>query len=449
MSELDSAFSKIERMAKSDGAEVELLIERGEKLAISFQNREMHKFDSSETASGGFRVIKGGVAGYAFTENLSQDSLVDAYRMALENVAFASRGGEPGHPTALYDSDGEIAEIGELIGATTDSIDEKMQRARTLESASLEFDSRITNVPYSGYSESKGELLIFSSAGLRRRQRSTSVSGYSSGLAKQGEESCLYWDSWFSRGDSDFDAEEIARGAARGALSQLGAKPPETGRYPVVVERDSADGFLGCLIGYFSAKSVDEKASLFASDLGATIAGGNFNLTDDPFYRGGLATCGFDREGARAQATPIIQNGVLVNFLTNSHYARKMRLPHTANASRGSRSQLGIGPSNLVVKPGTKSTVELLKSAPRMIYLTQIHALHAGFNRGSGDFSLPARGELWESGVRVRPLSDFVVSGNVRELLSRIEDVANDAGRPRSTMVTPDWLVSEMSVAGK
>lgn len=256
-------------------------------------------------------------------------------------------------------------------------------------------------------------------------------------------------DSCFTRDAMKFDAPKIARTATEKALARLGAAPPTTGKYPVVIDADVASELFGLISDYFSAKSVHEKSSLFMSDLGRSIASSRLTVVDDPFFSGGLGTRSFDSEGAPSRLTPLITDGVLSHFLTNSVYAARMDLPHTANAARGARSELDIGISNLIVTPGSKGLADLLSAYPKVIYVTDFTGYHAGFNHGSGDFSLQAEGELWEGGSRVRPLCDFVVAGNIKQLLLDIEDLSSRTLPPTGSVIAPDLLIRELSIAGQ
>lgn len=453
MQEIDfnPAFDKIERQAKADGAEVELLVERGERFATSFQKGKPEKFDSSQSHCAGFRVIADGYEGYSFSENLAEDALMDAYKQALTNARFTAKAKDPSRRVELATGLGAVAENRELFNDSLDILDvpSKLERAKTLEDVAIKFDERVSSVPYNGYSEGQSELQILTSAGVRRRQRYTTVSGHSYVLAKQGDEARMGGESAFSRDSKNFDPTVIARTAAERAVAKLGAAPPETGMYPIVIDAEVAAELIGLMSDYFSAKAVYLKESLFKDDLGKTIASPVVTFIDDPFLKDGAATRAFDSEGAPSQMTSLIENGVLKNFLTNSVYSKRMNLPATSSAARSARSQLDISVSNLIVKTGTKSLEELLATYPKVIYITDFTGYHAGFQESSGDFSLQSEGELWENGKRVRPLCNFVTAGNVRQLLKDVEAVSSRRLKPVSSIVSPDLLIKSVSIAGK
>ena len=464
---LESSFSKIAQLAKRDGSEAELLVESGESLGLSVNNGKLEKFDSSQSHVGGLRVILGGVEGYCWTESLDDKDLEAAYVEALENAKFASRGRTPeqlkSEAVELYSSASVVKEDSTLFNDSLDSIsiDEKVQRAFEIERRTKEVDKRISSVPYNRYGESNGDFFIFNTRGVRARQRRTSVSGYSYCLAKQGEESRMAGDSFFTRDASAVASgliEEVAKTAGSKALKKLGAVSPETGRYPIVIDRNVVSEVFGLIADYFSAKSISERTSIFGAvnkdtgaaetEIGKMIASRLITLTDDPNLPDGVGNRNFDSEGAEAKKTVLIKDGVLSSFLTNSIYAKKLALPHTASASRSAKGELGIGPSNLIVAPGKDSLDDLLASYPKLIYVTDFTGYHSGFRAGSGEFGFQSEGELWENGQRVKALCNFVVAGSIRELLLGVEKVGSRMTKKTSSVLAPDLLVKSLSVAG-
>ena len=447
----DSAFETIEQAAKKDGAEVEMLLERSERFSASFQKGAPEKFDASDSHCAGLRVISDGYEGYAYSENLSPEALLESYREALKNAKFTARSGDTSKRVELFSVTTTVPENESLRNESlaTLTVSEKLDRAKTLEEAALAVDPRVSSVPYNGYSETESDFQIFNSRGVRRRQRKTTVSGYSYCLAKSGIEARMGGMSAFSRRSELFDAKEIAREAAEKAVAKLGAEQPETGMYPVVIDAEVASSFLGLMLNSFSAKAVEEKTSLFSESLGQQVANSKISFVDDPFLEDGPATRAFDSEGVPSQVTPLITNGRLTSFLTNSVLAKRMNLLMTGSASRSARSQLDVGISNLIVKPGEKTRAQLLARYPRVILITDFAGYHSGYQGGSGDFSLQSEGELWENGKRVKPLCNFVTSGNIKQLLLDIEDVSNSRPTPTSSVIAPDLLVPSLSIAGK
>jgi PmbA protein len=289
---------------------------------------------------------------------------------------------------------------------------------------------------------------IANTKGLRGSYRQNYCAAFTAPLAADGEGAVQHGEAEACRSFEKLNTEEIAKTAARITLSRRGAVRPRTGTYTVVFENRAAERLIGLTLGYFSAKAVDENRSPLKGKLGQAVFSKNLSLLDDPFFTSGTGCRPFDEEGYPARKTTLVENGTLKNFLTNSVYARKMNLPHTASASRSPSTDLGVSTSNVLVRPGTQTLEELLASDAKVILVTDMLGF-AGFRSVSGDFSLPMEGFLYENGKMSRPLKDFLISGNILNVLGAVDAVGNDTRNPVSGVVSPSLLVRGLNVAGQ
>jgi PmbA protein len=292
-------------------------------------------------------------------------------------------------------------------------------------------------------------MRVLNSEGLDQKFQQNYYTGYTSVLAKEGASSKTDGEGFFARHFRDIDIRKVAETGVRKAVARLGATKLKTGNYSVVIDREAFPKIINMFVGYLSAKEVFEKKSLLAGKLDQQVASNVFTLVDDPFDKTCSGTRPFDSEGSVSQRTVLFENGVLKHFLTNLEYAKKLKLPHTANAARSPMSAMNIGTSNLIVSKGSASLTELLSSSDRVIHLTNFSGgLHAGFKESTGDFSMPSEGFLYENGKCVGPVDQFIVSGNVLELLKDIEALGNEYGRPGASVLCPDVLIKSLSFAG-
>ncbi|WP_374029818.1 TldD/PmbA family protein [Bdellovibrio bacteriovorus] len=446
MDSIKNNFEKIAEQARKDGAKVEMLLSGGESLSIGYSKKKLESFESTQSQMAGLRVILGANQGYAYTENLSDESLLRTYREALNNAKTVQKEGSHNVPLQKPQT---VQAMRNLFNPEDIAMDKKLEVARLLEEQCLEKDARIQSVPYSGFSETTSFKRVLNSEGLDQEFKQSYFSGYAYPLAKEGESSKMGGEGFFARSFKEINPEEVTTEGVRKAVSRLGAQKLATGNYAVVIDRDQFPMILQMIHSYFSAKEVDEGKSLFKGKLGQKIASQKFQLLDDPFELRGTAVRPFDDEGAASQKTVLFENGVLKNFLTNLEYAQKMNLPHTSHARRSPASQQAIAATNLVVAKGTKSLQDLLQSHPKVVFLTEFSGgLHAGFKESTGDFSMPAEGFLYENGKLVGAIDQFVMSGNVLDLLRDIEDLGNEYNKPGSSMICPDVLVKSLSFAG-
>jgi PmbA protein len=445
MSQMDAAIEYLMDTAKERKLDLEVLGAQRSSTAISFNNRKMDQFSFSETRQLGVRLIAGKNEGVAYTESLDQESLEDVLDEARANARMIHREwiSELHAPAGLPEMKGLYNPALEEV-----PVAEKIAQAEKLESAALDYDKRIANVAYARYGDGSSQMWIANSKGLRGSYKMNVCYAYAKCLAKDGDNSVMAGEYETHHGFENLDGARVAQTAARKTLERMGAARPDTGRYTVVFENRVAESLIGLVAGYFSAKAVDDKTSPLAGKLGQKIFSSELTLTDDPFFKNGAASRPFDDEGYPSRETVLVDAGKVSSFLTNSVLSRKMKLAHTASADRAPSSDLDVGPTNIVVKPGAQSLTGLLNADSKVILVTDILGT-AGFRGTSGDFSIPIEGQLYENGKRSRPLKDFLMSGNILQLLGAVEAVGNDALSPIGNIICPSLLVRDLNIAGK
>ena len=443
---ITQVFSDLTAKAKAAQAQVEMTVSEGDKFSATYQDRKLKKYSSDQTASAVVRVLKGSGVGIATTENLSAESLAECFAAALQSAKDLDQGGEPEDlvaPAASYpDVKLFVSDYEEV------PIAERLKWAESLEQEALDLDQRVSNVPYSGVTLSSGKTRLLNSKGLDRSYQSSGISGYSYALAKEGDKSKSGYHSFFRREAKDLPLKETAHEGATRALDLLSAVQPKTGQVPAVLTNDVAAQLLSILGHHLSAKSIDENTSMLKDKKGSAVLSPVLNIADNPLASELPGSRPFDAEGTPSQQTALFKDGILENYLTNSFYARKLGLPSTGNAVRG-RAGMDIAPSNLVVAPGTKTFEELVNMAPDVVVITEESGFHSGMKEMTGDFSLPAYGALYRNGKKVQSLEQFVISGNVFELMKSVTAASNRLNENGGSVVAPDLFVPALSIAGE
>ncbi len=247
----------------------------------------------------------------------------------------------------------------------------------------------------------------------------------------------------------DFHQLEPGRTALRALAQigrQLGARPLNTGRRRAIFEPQVVGSLLQLLSYALSGKTLAEGKSALAGKLGERIAAENVTLIDDATRHGGLASRPFDAEGTPSRRLVVIENGIFRSFLHNTDTAARTGQSTTGHASRDYRSTLGVGPTNLILEPGSGI------SPGDGVLVTDLMGVHAGANPITGDVSVQAMG-LETAGGETFPVDDFAVSFNLFELLLRVEEVGAEVlERPAaggSSVIVPSIAVADVSFAGK
>jgi PmbA protein len=425
--------------------DLDILAVAKKSTSISFQQRKMDQFAFSETQQIGVRVLDGAHEGVAYSESLTPASLDEMFEEARKNSLMIRRE----WPSELRPAT-SFAAMPELYNVALEEValPDKIQAAKWLEEAALDFDQQIRAVAYTGYRDVSATVWVANSQGLRGSYRQNHCSGSTYCLATDGDNNVMDGFSGLQRDFAALDTAAIAREAAQRTLNRRGAVRPKTGKYTVVFRNRAAEDLLSFVCDYFSAKAVDEGKSVLKGKLGEAVFSPLLSLLDDPYLNKGVAARPFDDEGCKSLKTSLVEKGVLKAFLTNSVLARKMGLPLTASASRSPSTELDISPSNIVVQAGSSTFEDLLGADSKVVLVSDISG-SAGFRPSSGDFSLPMEGFLYENGQRTLPLKDFMISGNIMQLMRAVNGVGNDVLQPIGTVICPSLMIPDLNVVGQ
>jgi TldD protein len=124
-----------------------------------------------------------------------------------------------------------------------------------------------------------------------------------------------------------------------------------------------------------SFATTDRLASLrYASDI--------VNVYVDTTYPGGLATYGFDDEGVRSKREPLIENGILVNYLSSRETAYRIDKTSTGAArADGWQNMPIVRITNVLLEPGEQSFSDMISEVDDGIYLETVSSWSIDDNR--------------------------------------------------------------------
>jgi len=101
--------------------------------------------------------------------------------------------------------------------------------------------------------------------------------------------------------------------------------------------------------------------------------------------------------------------------------------------------------SNRRIATGDKSLEELLADVGDGIYVTSW--LGGNADNTTGDFSLGLRGHRIENGQIGGPIGEMNVTGNLKDLFSRLDMLGNDI-YPYSSTLSPSLVFSDVDFSG-
>jgi PmbA protein len=441
------AQAVIEQALAAGASDAECTISEGEEFSANVRMRELETLKEAGSRGTGLRVLIGKRMGASYTSDLSPEGIQQMVRSAIDLAGLTTEDPHAGLPEP-----GELGSINQdlqLFSNETAKLptERRIEIAKRAEAAALDLDPRITNSEGASFDSSLSGRVFANSRGFLGSYRSSYCSVSAVPVATQN--GSMERDYWFTIARNYIgleDPEAVGRKAAERALRRLGAVKVETQRVPVVFEPRISRTLLGNIFDAVDGRAIYRNASFLAGKLGQRIAAANITIFDDGTIPGLFGSSPFDDEGVPTRRTPVIERGVLKNYLLNTYTARKLGMKTTGNASRGVTGNAGIGHGNFFLEAGDRAPEEIIRGIKNGFYVTEL--IGSGVNTVTGDYSRGAVGIWIRDGELAFPVSEVTVAGTLQEMLNGIAEIGNDL-EFRGSVSAPTIMIGEMTVAGR
>ncbi|RMH35319.1 MAG: TldD/PmbA family protein [Nitrospirae bacterium] len=439
---------RILAQARAQGADAaEVMIAEGDSVEVQVRLGQVERLSKAREKGLGLRIFFGQRSASASTSDLTEASLE---RLVADTCAMAKAVAEDAS-SGLPDAELMAKDFPDLdvYDPTTLTIDQEIRLARQAEDAAMQADLRITNSEGADCAAGHSAVLLANTHGFIGAHRSSSYSLSVTPVAVDPQGKGMQRDAWYTVGRK-FRAldppETVGREAARRTVRRLGARKIPTQKVPVVFDPETARSLLGHLASAVSGYAVYKGASFLIGQLGKSLAPEFIDIYDDGRLPGGLGSRPFDGEGLPTRKTPVVERGVLVNYLLDTYSGRKLGMPSTGNAARSIGESPTVAPTNFYLAPGSASPEDILRSVKQGLYVTEL--IGFGVNMVTGDYSRGAVGIWIENGELAYPVEEITIAGNLKRIFADIEIVGNDLVF-RGRIASPTIKIREMMVAGE
>ncbi len=192
----------------------------------------------------------------------------------------------------------------------------------------------------------------------------------------------------------------------------------ENGQYPVlfVDKNEAEDSFLRKIKDSLMADKYFQKSGLLTDKLNHRVFNEKLTVFDTTSDTSSGIFNPFDFEGyiRKERNLNIVENGVVKNVIADLNQSSKYNILQTGNSIRDFKSTTITNYNSLIIKPGLKSTEEILKSLPACILVF----LGGGSDFSDlGDYSFPVQvSYLYEYGKPMGRLESLSLNANVFEM---------------------------------
>lgn len=428
MLEETTARRVIKEALREGGDFADVYVERRRGYNLRLEEGKVEENTSGSEAGAGVRVMRGESVAYAYTNDLSEASLIETARAA----AAASRGGGTAavdleKPLALLPA---LAEHPAALDADSYPREEKIALLARADQAAREAGPHVVQV-VAMLGDSRQELVIANSLGemvaeARARVRMVvQVVAARDGEIQTGHETpgILGGYELFR----DHPPEEAGRAAAAQALTMLEARPAPSGPMAVVIANGTGGVLFHEACGHsLEADAVFKNASVFAGRMGEKVASGLVNAYDDATLTNRWGSFSYDDEGVRAARTPLIEEGILRNFINDRKRSMRDGLPPTGNGRRQSYRFVPVPRmTNTYIERGEAKREEIIADTPLGLYALKLGG--GEVNPVTGDFIFAVtEGYMVRGGEVAEAVKGATLIGNGPRVLQDIDAVADD-----------------------
>lgn len=436
LEDIKQVVSDVLAMAKAQGAtEAEASMSKVQGIAVSARMQEVENIEFTNDGGLGIAVFVGRHKGSASTADLSPEALSLTVQKAIEIAKHtgedACNGIADADQIATYIPDCDLYHPIEL------DTEQGLAYALAAEKAALDSSDLITNSDGASYNANIGCRVYGNSHGLITGYPSTRYSLSCVVLSQSEQDMQRDYAYSVSRVSTELNSPEaIGLEAAKNAIDRLDAQKINTGKYPVVFDRQIASSLFGHFVGAISGGSLYRKSSFLLDTINTQVLPEWLSIAEKPHVKRALASSPFDNEGVQTKDMQIVQDGILQHYLLTSYSARKMGLQTTGHAG---------GIHNWYISTNAPDQAALLQQMGTGLLVTEL--MGQGVNGVTGDYSRGAAGFWVENGIIQYPVHEITIAGNLTTMLKNIVGVAADI-ETRGSIQTGSVLISEMQIAG-
>ncbi len=431
--------------------------------AIQLEDGIVSSASSSVDQGVGLRCVIGDQVGYAYTEDLTEESMLNAARTA---AAIANQ--SAAIPPQALSARPARADYYKLERAWPDvGITQKLPKLQQAERLARAADPAIRKVSIA-WSDSDERVAIATLRGQLLEDRRPMIRMFVMLTAEKNGETQAHSSNIAGRRGfdwiTDLRVEQVVREAVDRTLLLFEARRPPAGELPVVLSAGASGILLHEAIGHGLEADFNRKqTSIYSTMLGKQIAPDFVTIVDDGTFEHERGALNVDDEGNDTERTVLVENGVLRSYLHDSISARHYSVKSTGSGRRQSFRHIPMPRMRCTqMLDGPHTRDEIIASVKGTGIIAETFT-NGQVQIGAGDYTFYIKnGWLIEDGRITAPIKDVNIIGNGPESLRRVSMAADDSkldtggwtcGKNGQMVPVsqglPTVLVSKMTVGGE
>ena len=375
----------------------------------------------------GVRAVSGEKTAFAYSDDISEASLLDAARTVRSISSIANAGKMRVAPKKVASSRSLYPGVDPI--ASLDST-AKVALLERLEQRARAKDPRVAQVMAGLASEYDVVLVARADGTLAADVRplvrlSVTVIAEQNGRREMGSAG-----GGGRFGLAYFDDEQMGKyvdEAVNAALVNLESRPAPAGEMTVVLGSGWPGILLHEAIGHGLEGDFNRKgSSAFSGRIGQRVAAKGVTVLDDGTIADRRGSLNVDDEGHASQRNVLIEDGILKGYIQDSLNARLMGVEPTGNGRRESYAHIPMPRmTNTYMLGGDKDPQEIIASIKKGLYASNFGGGQVDIT--SGKFVFSASEAYWvENGKIQYPVKGATIIGSGPESLKKVTMIGND-----------------------
>ncbi len=415
------------RVLRRGGQFADLFFETKTETTLSFENDKLEKAISGIDAGLGIRVIDNFHAFYAYTNVITESSLMTLATQLSEMVALNQSPIVPSQPSPLASHRHTIR-----IPPDTMALDAKTVYLEEANEAARSLDGRVRQVKII-YRDEDREIFTLNSLGEQKTEKRVQSVFLVQVVAIDGETMETGYELIGGIQGLELLEDEAhirtAKTAARRAITMLEAPFAPKGEMAVVLSSDAGGTMIHEAIGHgLEADLAQQGLSKYSGKMGQTVASPLITVIDDPTLKNRRGSYHVDDEGTPSQKTVLVEKGVLASYMYDRLSAMKDKTRSTGNGRRQSYRYRPIPRmSNTYIAPGETEPHEIIDSLKEGLLVKKMGGGQVDTVNGDFVFEISEAYKI-ENGKILHPVRGATLIGNGPKILTEIDLVGNDLG---------------------